>query len=257
MNNTFNLQRFIWLFKKHTKEHYKTYLISTLVMIGFLVGSMCYVAYFEGLSTSSQEGLFAVFLIFCGSVFASLSFADLGQKNKAISMLTLPVSNLERFLVGWIYSFLIFQLLFVGCFYVLDIVVLAVINRHAAVPKVLIDLTSADTQVYYVFLYFWLLHAVAFLGSVVFQTLHFIKTAFVFLAFLIVLVFFNQGFVHLLIDGKIWVKLPFSHIYIQEGVSGYYLDDRAVMPVVMTVMLLISTFCLWIAAYFKLKEKQL
>lgn len=256
MNNIFNMQRFLWLFSKHTKENYKTYLMSLGALVGILFISLGYVAYFEGLRNGIQEAFFAFFLTFSGSVFASLTFSNLGHKNNAISILTLPVSTFERFLVSWIYSFVIFQVVFIACFYAVDLSILNVINHRSEVKTQVLDITSPYTKMYVVFLYFWFLHGVSFLGSVFFQKLHFIKTALIFFFALIVLVFANQALARLIMDQHVSVKMPFSNLFIKEGTSGYYIDTHASVTLILTLMLTVGAVCLWTAAYFRLKEKQ-
>jgi len=256
MNNTFNMQRFLWLFSKHTKENYKTYLMSLGVVAGILFISLGYVAYFEGLGNGIQEAFFAVFLVFSGSVFASLAFSNLGHKNNAISILTLPVSTFERFLVSWIYSFVIFQIAFVACFYAVDIAIINISNHNSTTKTEVFDIISADSRMYIVFLCFWLLHGVSFLGSVFFQKLHFIKTALVFFLVLTILVFANQALARLIMDHHVSVRMPLSNLFIKEGTSMYYIDTHASMPLILTIMLSVGALCLWAAAYFKLKEKQ-
>lgn len=256
MNNTFSLQRFIWLFNRYTKENYKLYLVNTLVMAGMLVIVMGYFAYFKELSVSLQERLFMFFLLISGINVSNVSFADLWEKNRAISVLTLPVSSLEQFLVRWIYSFVIFQLLFIACFYVVDMTILSLVNRNAASTIPLINLSSSKWFFYYVFLGSALFHSVNFLGSVAFRKLNGVFATLLFLSVLIAVVVFNQGFVHFLFGNNADVELPFTSIFVQEGLSSYDLEDKVLMKTVVPFVLIASTFCLWVAAYFKLKEKQ-
>ncbi|WP_316817337.1 hypothetical protein [Pedobacter nyackensis] len=257
MNNIFNMQRFLWLFSKHTKENYKSYLMYTGLFVAILSVALGWVAYFGGLRNNEmQEVFFAFSLTFSGALFASLTFSNLGDKSNAISVLTLPVSTFERFLVAWIYSFVIFQIVFVVSFYAVDITVLNISNRYSTVPTKLLDITSEETKLYIVFLFFWFLHSVAFLGSIFFKKQHFTGTALVFFLALIILIVINQGLVALIIGDQVSVKLPFSHLFVQEGNSSYYIDTHTSMPFVLTLMLSVSAVCLWTAAYFKLKEKQ-
>lgn len=254
MNNTFNMQRFLWLFNKHTKENYKTYLMSIGVFVAILSFTMGYVAYFGGLNNGTQEAFFAFFLTFPGTVFASLAFSKLGSKSGAISILTLPVSTFERYLVGWIYSFVIFQIVFFTCFFAVDIAIVNISNHYLKTETKLIDITSEETKLYVVFFYFWFLQSVAFLGSIFFNKLHFIKTALVFFLALIILVVTNKIMAQLIMDSQVSARFPFSNLFIKDGISSYYIAAQP--SVILTVVLCISALCLWVAAYFKLKEKQ-
>lgn len=257
MNDTFNMQRFIWLFNKHTKEHYKMYVMSLAVLAGVMTITMGYTGYMGGLKNEVQQAFFAIFLIFSGCIFSSMIFSDLGHQKKALSLLILPVSGFERFLVSWIYSFVIFQVVFIACFYVVDTAVIKIVNSYAASPKTVIDLSVNENGFHTIFLYFWFLHGASLLGSIYFKKLHFIKTALVVFGFVFILILMNQAFVRLIIDKNATAKIPFTAIRIQEGGSIHYVDSPAYLPVILTFMLSLSILCLWTAAYFKLKEKQL
>lgn len=256
MNNTFNMQRFLWLFNKHTKENYKTYLMSIGVFVAILSFTLAYVAYFGGLRNGAQEVFFAFFLTFSGCVFASLAFSNLGEKSSAISVLTLPVSAFERFLVSWIYSFVIFQIVFVACFFAVDATIINISNHYTKIHTKLLDITSAETKLYVVFLYFWFLHSIALLGSVFFKKLHFIKTALVFFLAFVTLVVVNQGLARLVMGSQVSARMPFSNLFVDEGISKYYIATHSSSTLILTFLLCLGALFLWVAAYFKLKEKQ-
>lgn len=254
MNNTFNMQRFLWLFNKHTKEHYKTYLMSLAVLAGVMTITMGYTGYMGGLKKEVQQGFFAFFLVFSGCIFSSMTFSDLGQNKKALSVLMLPVSSFERFLLNWIYSFIVFQLIFISCFYAVDIVIVKIANSYAEFPDQVMDLTDNSNGFYSVFLLFWFLHSATFLGSIYFEKLHFVKTALAVFGFLFIIVLINQRIAPLVIDAGVSAKLPFSSLSVKEGPSFYAVEAKA--PFIPIFMLSVSTLFLWTAAYFKLKEKQ-
>jgi hypothetical protein len=256
MNNTFHMQRFIWLFNKHTKEHYKTYLMSLAVLVGVMAITIGYTGYMGGLSKEVQQVLFVFFLVFSGCIFSSMIFSDLGHKKKALSLLTLPVSSFERFLVSWIYSFVIFQVVFIACFYMVDAAVIKIVNSYAEFPKTVIDISANDNGFHVIFLYFWFLHGTTFLGSIYFKKLHFVKTALVVFGFVFILILLNQAFVRLIIDRGVSAKIPFAVLRIHDMGAIYYVESLASLPVILTFMLSVSVLCLWAATYFKLKEKQ-
>lgn len=258
MNNTFNMQRFLWLFNKHTKENYKSYLMSIGVLAGVMAITLCYCLYMGGLNNKIQEVIFVFSLFFSGCFFTSLIFSDLGKKKKAMTLLTLPVSNLERFLVSWIYSFVIFQVVFVACFYVVDTTIIKIFNSFGKSPATVIDITAKENPIIGMIMYFWFLHAVTFLGSVFFNKMQFVKTLLVLFGFFIIVVLLNQGFVHLIIGEGVTTSIPFSAIRIPSKENVFhYLEDQTSLPLLMTVMFSVSILSLWTAAYFRLKEKQI
>ncbi|MFD2145041.1 hypothetical protein [Mucilaginibacter antarcticus] len=259
MNNTFNLTRFLSYFKKHTIDNGKTYLLSTAVLVGILALALLFVvATGTGhLSTDWQMTVLMFCVLFGGSVFASLTFADLSDKRKAIPALTLPVSNLEKFLVSWIYTYVIFLLVSFGAFYLVDVVAVCFSKPSTYFGETkLLDLTNQATPGTLVLGVFTLFHAFAFWGAIFFTKLHFIKASFVFFICLIVLTLLNKGLLFSLSDNHISQHMLMSGVQISEnGRTTYYVPDTLVINL-MPVVFIICVFILWASAYFRLKEKQ-
>ena len=258
MNQTFDLNRFAALFKKHTVENYKTYLMSIAVLAGILLLFMGFAAYVSGgfLSQGAQAGFFISFLLISGSIFTSIIFADLGDKKKAISALTLPASHFEKYLVNWLYSFVIFQLLFVAVFYLMVMIVTSF--SHPNIPgskNIYLDLFAQDKEIYVVFFIYTFLHATAFLGAIYFDKLHFIKTAFAFFIGAFLLALLNKPIMALMIDQKIPGATLFSPIGFTEGKNKWEIKPD-INNLTAGVILGLIVLILWISAYYKLKEKE-
>lgn len=253
------MQRFLRLLSKQTKENYKTYLMSLAVMAGILSILMGLIVYANSgeLHVNVQSAFFINFLLFSGAIFTSMIFSDLGNKKKAIPALTLPVSNFERFLVGWVYSFLIFQVVFVICFYVIDFILITIGNADLLVKNSLLGSTTEPTEIKMAFMLYIFIHAITFLGAIYFERLHFIKTAFVFFIFVIALVLINQPFVKILFDNMEGVKgIPFVGINIRTNNNAFMISPDEGVNLVSGIMAVSVTCLLWTAAFFKLKEKQ-
>jgi len=259
MNNTFDLQRFLKLLSKQTKENYKTYLLALAVMAGILSLLMGTVVYGNHgrLEVRVQSAFFINFLLFSGAIFTSMVFADLGDKKKAIPFLTLPVSNFERFLVGWVYSFVIFQVVFTLAFYLIDFILITIGNADPLIKNSLLGFSTDNTELAISFMVYTAIHAIAFLGSVYFERLHFIKTAFVFFIFVIAIVLINQPFTEMLFDDMEGVKgVPFIGVNIRTNHQAFMLNPDRTANTITGVMAVAVTILLWTAAFFKLKEKQ-
>jgi len=260
MNNIFNAQRFFKLLNKHTREHYKTYLISTAVLIGILSLLMGCTAYLSGgqFGTNAQFGYFYIFLFLCGAIFTSMIFANLGDKKKSIPALTLPVSNLERFVVGWIYSYLIFQVIFVICFFTIDLIVISVGNMNPGVRNVLINSDENSDKLLMAFLIFGLVHASAFFGAIFFEKMQFIKTMFSVFIVLIILQLINIPLINFFFKISTRMQPIFAGVSLYETGKDPYVFIRPTADSyhVLMIMCLLVTLVLWAATFFKLKEKQ-
>lgn len=258
MNNIFNIQRFTWLFIKHTKENYKTNLLSVAVLLGIMFIGLGFAAYVNHgeVSPMIQNILFWLSLLFTGTVFTSMVYAELGSKKKSIPLLTLPVSHFERFLVGWIYSFVIFQLIFVVCFFTIDLLVLHIGDSNTEVHNKLLSLTEAPTNTYQAFIAFTLLHAVSLIGAIYFDKKHFIKIAFAFFLFMISLSLINYGLIKSMFQTDVRAVLPFSQFNIREGDFFYKLEPSQFAQHIFLGLTFAVVILLWTATYYKLKEKQ-
>jgi len=258
MSNIFSIQRFSWLFVKHTKENYKTYLLSIVVLLGIMFIGLGFGAYINrgSISLQVQSIYFWLYLLVNGTVFSSTAFAELGNKKKAIPLLTLPVSNFERFLVGWIYSFVIFQLIFVICFFSVDLLVLSIGDSNSGVHNTILSLSATTTKTYQAFIAFAFLHAVSILGAIYFDKQHFIKIASSFFLFLISISLINYALIKSMIKADVRAVMPFTKFNIREGDFVFGLEPSQFAQNIFLGLTFTVVILLWTATYFKLKEKQ-
>jgi hypothetical protein len=267
MSNTFNLQRFILLFKKHTTEHIKAYLLSTAVLFGAIVLFLAFCLFMDNnvLSSNSQVGAFLWVLILSGSIFTSLTFSSLGTKNQSIPTLMLPASHFEKFLVQWLYSFVIFQLVFLIVFFLADSIIISLfpsgIDSYGLIKQNrMIDLSAEHGSPYTALIFYALFHGLTLFGAVFFEKLHFIKTTFVFLVGFILLMGINQPFLTFL-TGRIFSHnaMPFGAVNFTDKLyhDSYVRIDVGTSTVIGSVCALaITVILLWLGAFYRLKEKQ-
>ncbi|WP_293304114.1 hypothetical protein [Pedobacter sp. UBA5917] len=258
MNDIFNISRFIGLLKKHSSENYKTYLMSTGVLVGILTLILSFLAYMsDGHIGVFQQGIiFLNVMLFSGTIFCSMIFADLGSRKKAIPILTLPVSHIEKYLVAWLYSFVIFQLVYVGCFYAVDYIVVHTANNGILDKNSMVNVFSLDDKFWIVFPQFAVLHAICFIGAIFFERLHFIKTAFLFFVFILLISLLNPVLLHWIFGITIDKGVPFGAVGITEHGNFWMIRRNTVGDYILLVSLILVCVSLWAGTYFKLKEKQ-
>jgi hypothetical protein len=255
MNKTFSINRFGRLFKKHTKEHYRNYLMSIAVLVGVMILGGSFLVYMTEIQLDKNAQVFFFFsiMLLSGTIFTSTVFSDLGERKKAVAWLVLPASHLEKYLVAWIYSFLLFIIVYTMIFYLALFAALNIQHVHSHHIVILNIFEKQILQMYGVFAF---LHAIAFFGAVYFEKLHFIKTAFAFFIILAVLVVINQGLLNGLLGRTIDSSLPFG--YMRFGDTGQAVDIKISSqdtPYLLYLMIIL-TFIFWVATYFRLKEKQ-
>jgi hypothetical protein len=255
MDNVFNIHRFTRLFIKHTAEHYKTYLMALAVLMGVLLLGGSFMVYIidQPIELNVQAVIFSGIYFLAGAIFTSTVFADFGDKKKAIASLTLPASNFEKFLVGWVWSYLLFSIIFIAAFY---LVLFSFMHmRHWADHHDEVFNIFSQPAIF-LFIPFTFVHSFTLYGAIYFNKLHFIKTGFVFFISVAVLVLLNTFFMEGLLGRSVHPAIPFSNVnFVQNhtdydiGMIGRY--DKAVYYLIIIVSVL-----LWTAAYFRIKEKQ-
>lgn len=258
MKDHFNFLRFGRLFKKHTTEQYKSYLMAWVVLISALGLVTGFVAYMtkRPLSLDEQSVCFLFFLVAAGTIFTSTVFASLGDKRKAVATLTLPASHLEKYLVGWLYSYLIFQALFILSFYLVMPVILSLYAPAGPAPK-LLNIFSLESMAYLAFIFYTFLHAFALVGSIYFEKLHFIKTGFVFFLLYLGLLLLNKSVLKALFPPKLDFMIPFGRITFQENNDYFWLTlPPEQQNLLILVPLTLAVLC-WLTAYVRFKEKQI
>lgn len=257
MKNHFSLSRFGLLFRKHTVENYKTYLLSLGVLLGamfLIMGGASYLAS-RPMAATEHTIFFFFFLIGAGMVFSSTVFAQLGDKKKAIAFLTLPASQLEKYLVGWLYSAPIYLLAYVPSFYLIVYILLQIDPRVGPDPEI-INIFNMEPPLHVVLVFYALFNALMLVGSSYFNKNHFIKTAFA--GFLAIVVFYNlnKQMAQAMLGRKLDSVEPFSSAAFMEGDMrfdvGAYEGNEQLILLVPIALALIS----WAVAYFKIKEKQ-
>jgi hypothetical protein len=249
------MNRFGRLFKKHTKEHYRNYLMSIFVLVGVMILGGSFLIYMAEvqLDKNLQTFLFFTILMLAGTIFTSSVFADLGDRRKAIVWLTLPASHFEKYLVAWIYSFLILIVAYTLIFYLAIFTAIQIQHAHGR-PQVILNVF--DNQILQMYLVYAFLHAISFFGAVYFEKLHFIKTAFTFFIILAVLILINNGFLSVLLGRTIDSSLPFG--YMRFGDNGQAVDIKlsGQDSPYMLYLMIILTLIFWVSSYFRIKEKQ-
>lgn len=258
MNNTFSFTRFFRLFAKHTREQWRTYLMSAAVLIGILIILFSLFAYSNNgaVPVKFQIVYFFIFLIFSGTIFTSMIFSELGDKKKAIPALTLPVSHFERFLVAWIYSFVIFQVVFIACFFAVNSITVQIGNHNPLIHNEVMQLDFKIDVIFFLYVAFIALHAVTLLGAIYFEKLHFVKTAFILFIFLALLSLVNYIMIHGMFNSGVHPTAPFKNLNLDGNNAYSQIHPNPTADTIFIVMIYVLTLLLWITAYFKLKEKQ-
>lgn len=257
MNNFFNLKRFLRLFAKQTAEHYRTYLMSVGVLAGVMLlgGGFLFFVIPEAPDAGLQTAMFVILMLIAGTIFTSTVFNDYGDKSKAIVAVTLPATAFEKFLVGWLYSYPIFMIVYTGVFYLVLIGLGSI--RHWPVGQHFDVLSLHQDMITMVLVMYSILHAISIFGAILFKKLHFIKTGFAFFIGYALIMIANTLFLKA-ITGLNVIKIAMPYGYLNFDAGGKYYSIAEEGPISLGVIITLSVIALliWVAAYFRLKEKQ-
>ena len=251
MHQYFDFTRFGRLLRKHTTEHFLTYLLGAAVLLGGMLVVMGFLSYLSGgISRLGQGVLFILFLLGASSFFTSTVLGQFGAGSRAALALTLPASQLEKYLVAWLFSLPIFLVVFVGDFYLADWLVLSLSRGEST----LLNVFSSSEITLSVVVAYLLLHGVALYGSIAFRQQQFIKTAFLFFAVAIVIGIINYQIMKGVIGPDFKMALPLGSVNLSTG-PALTLPKEQEQKLLLPLLTLIPL--LWLAAYARLTEKQL
>lgn len=259
MNTHFDLKRFKLLFNKHTSEHFGAYSMAMLALFGMMLSIVLFFSLTQKssfLNVNFQRDIFYLFLWISGSIFTSNVFADLGDKRKASSTLMLPGSHFEKFLINWIYSYLIFQIVYIAIFYVV-IFIASSLGKFQGKGFEIYDLGLDVRATCWIFLFFMVIHAISFTGSIYFNKLHLVKTTLAFFGIFMLFVLINEPVMELILGRDVGAPIPFFRVVLEEKDDIYRLDVRRIQRLLIMIVPVAIAAILWTASYFRLGEKEI
>jgi hypothetical protein len=241
------------LFKKHTIENLKFYAMGMVVITGIVT---LWLGFHTIMSKSpippeNQWYSYWMLLLPFGTIFISTLFEAFGNRKKSIITLILPASHLEKFLVGLTYSVIIFPIIYTACFYLADVFTLSLKPGNAE----LFNLFSTDPRTSFLCRVYLLLNSIALLGAIYFEKFHFIKIAFAFFVAIIIILVINNQIIKALIPSVI-EEGPFYKMRVREGDGSLQIMLAKSTQNIYDWLVYGLCIPLWVAAYYKIKEKQ-
>ncbi|OQP55969.1 hypothetical protein A4H97_20495 [Niastella yeongjuensis] len=275
MNAVFDLKRWFLYLGKHWNENKRRYLLS-LAAIGGLLVLWC--SFLMIVNPENPMGLriqvvtYYAGLFLTGCLFASTIFNDLSEAPKGIHFLLTPASALEKLLTTIVFGVILFFISYTLVFYVFDVIMLKVSNgvmaswleqhhKAARPPQDLLNVfvpdDSAKEFLFYIMLIFFAVQSIFLLGSVYFVKFQYIKTLVSGLVVFLILVFFvHKVLGSFMPDGSFFE--PFTVYKVWNTAQG---DVMILLPEWFSnILLFLAKYalapCLWVVAYFRLKEKE-
>lgn len=258
MNQFFNQERFAQLVLKHWADNKKRYTLSLLAYVGLLFTWLLFWLIVEGIPSRNglpgemQYSTFYFSLFAFGTFYASQYFSDLGSKERGSDFLLVPASTFEKLLCSLFFTVLLFPLLIIGAFYLVDVLMVTLSNSFVADSTLLkstvvnvfgVDLLRFNpNQAIKLFLFFFSIESLFLLGSVYFKKYNFIKT--IITGFVIVLLFF------------LFVYIMAEHVLPERDDDYYFSKIEKWFPTFLQVLAYSIAPLAWVGTYFILKAKQ-
>ena len=257
MSQLFNFSRFGRLFSKHTTEQAGGYLLATGVLLGGIGLLLGFVAYMAAgpLLPEMQAFIFVMGLMAAGSFFTSTVFASFGDKKQATAALMLPASHAEKFAVAWLYSLPLFLAVYIGCFFLVDSLVLQLSSDGK--PTEMVQLFGGERGLHTSLAAYAAVNAVFLWGSIFFIKQHFVRTAFGVLVAALALVALNFQAMRALVGQSLNTVIPFSGLTLLEGKEWYSVSLPDGLSAWFGLVLLGVMLLAWAAAYARVTEKQI
>ncbi len=258
LHDIFDLKRFSYYLKKEIFLIGKQSLLGAgalfiIMLILFSVTALRIPVQAE--LTKIHMVIFSFFILFGGFIYTAQIFKDLNTTGNSYFFLTLPSSNFEKLLASLIISSLGFSLLYTGTF----LIYVGVANEiHSLVHGTdFVYLDFENSHLLKSLQSYWVCQSIFLLGAIAFKSKNFIKT--IVSAFLIVLV----GFIIVSLLGAIFVypaytddQLSMESIF-KAYKHGLEKDWDDITTVINWATLYLLAPVLWVAAYFKLKEREI
>lgn len=249
-SDTFCMSRFRHLAVKDIIVNRKKYLLSVASLIGIPVIIILSKYIFNGrFSFHDEVMIFSLILFAFGSIWASVSFSDMGKSYGCIEMMMTPASVLEKFILHWIIAIPLFLLFFVISALISDWLRVELIPD--SVPGHFIDvflhekdynhpesLPKYNTFHIFIGCMFFLIQSLFFLGSILWKKLSAIKTFSVLLV--LYAIYFGLGAL-------------IMHLFLTED---FYIVHNFTDSIVLGIIPLF-TLLIYYITYVRLKEMEI
>lgn len=246
MNNIFQLKRFGLLFREQTSKNLKIFLMGSVLVFAVLFA----LDLISLIGTKSQTlkfdfriGYYSVFIFPAAILLSSSWFTFLSKKAPETGNLLLPVSAFERILVSFIINVIIFSIIYFGIVLSVELILF----QDFTILHYLTHFSKYWS--FYSALFF--IQSLFLFGSLIFKKAAIIKTGFSLFIFYI----FIQ-LIYTLLMNLVFKDIP--NLKYGDVIFGgnYQIGNPAYINTIFNYLVYLGFPLIWIASYFKIKEKQ-
>ena len=267
MNQYFSWRRQLLLIDRYWFENRKQFLYMVATTTALLTVWMgVYLSLWTAnlFSPKFQIAYYFLGLAASGALIANFLFGDLREKPKAISLLMIPSTAMERVIVVFLFGVVVYGLIYSAAFYVVNTSMVSLANHFFGTKWEIINIfrLGSYTNPFFdeppnqMFLKYLVLQALFVSGGLYFSKYSFFKTSLIFLAFWIL---------RLLLPALYHMFLPLGNF--QDALTSFEVLDLNGNKLVEMPLWFTNVFSiffsvlivpiLWVFSYFKLREKQI
>ena len=264
MNNTFNIKRFAWLFKKTILERPVQLLglIGLILLVDLILYTVC--RHINMVWEAIQDVTFIFGFVGGGSFLAAFVFNYFSNNASGSSYLTLPASSFEKWLCGVLISGVIYTIIFLVFYRIMDSAFVAQLHRTLDPKGPFYEETYNAVRIlpyngfvasksYMMFVNFT---SAMLVGSLYFNKAAFIKVALIVCGLLISAFFLNNMMANAVFN-NVNKGVPFYFVLINTGkeFGKIELPSYASKAVDLCTLYIVPAVLL-VTAYVRLREKE-
>jgi hypothetical protein len=263
MNQTFNIRRFGWFFKKTLLERPAQLIGLIILCMALSLVAYAFAKFTAGFEVA-QMVTFMLGLIVGGCFLASLVYGYFGTNASGFSFLTLPVSQFEKWLCGVLITAIIYTVIFLLFFRLIDSIFVSMYHNSLDPQNPFYKEQYDAVQLFplngYIAIKTYMMFA-NFAGSMLVGSLYFDKAPFIKVALILCGLCFGLFLINLLLANIFFDNVEFAFPYYVVGLYFGKARGRLELPPgILNVEIIIFQYIipgiLMILAYMRLREKE-
>ena len=250
-NSFFDLNRLKNLLIRQISVNYRTWLIATGAITGFVmfVGTLNLIFDVENLDAESIFGFVLPVFFIGGFIFTSMIFSELHSPHRGYLYLMLPASALEKLVSAWLVTSVLY-VLFASCIiWLINLYFIFIAEVFTTKYVELVNLFSFD--ILKIFGIYMVFQSIFFLGAVYFRKINFLKTILSGFVFVVIITVYSG-----LLSKLLFGSASFDNKTALDISSMNYTAEHVLKPLAEYLFWFALAPFFLIVSYFRLKERQ-
>lgn len=248
----FDINRVKLLLSRQLRLNSSTILIGFGAVIGVIsfILSIRVISESNALSMAGFTGLALPIFFVGGYIFTSTIFSELRTSHRGYLYLTLPASTLEKLVVAWFISSILYIIASIVAFYVINLLLILVGLQTNGAPIQLFNFF--DIWMLKIYAVYIVTQSIFLLGAIYFRGVNFLKTLLALFVIGVAIALFSALLTRLIVFPG-FGNFQFSN-NMPDGIEGF-IGDIFIPTVKILFWYIMAPFFL-VVSYYRLKERQ-